>query len=157
MGDGADVFIEQLYREEYKKMVMVAYTKLRSRQSAEDVVQETFTEAWKCFDRLLASPNPAGWLYLTLRNKMKHELRSQLRFSLLRDKLEWTHKTEQSDSENSPDDLFEGVSREEYELLEMIYIQGYTNIEAAEKLGISYVVCRKRVQRAKENMRKKLE
>jgi len=38
----------------------------------------------------------------------------------------------------------------------MIYVEGFSNSEAAMKLNISYAACRKQVQRAKERIRQRI-
>ena len=49
------------------------------------------------------------------------------------------------------------LSPDEYSLLKKIVLQRYTIADAARELGISVESCKKRVQRAKQKLRKKLE
>ena len=49
------------------------------------------------------------------------------------------------------------LTPEEYKLLKMVAVHGYTVREAAAEFGINIEVCKKRVQRAKKKMKKILE
>lgn len=49
------------------------------------------------------------------------------------------------------------ISEEEFRLLKMIVFEKYSVSEAAEELGIGVEACKKRIQRAKMKLRKRLE
>ncbi len=48
-----------------------------SQSDAEDLVQETFMQAWKSFDRYQAGTNCRAWLYKILFNKVDHYRRKK--------------------------------------------------------------------------------
>ena len=53
--------------------------------------------------------------------------------------------------------LYENVAgSDEFQLLKEMAVDGRSHLEMAEKRGISVSACKKRVQRAKEYLRKKL-
>lgn len=147
-------FLEELFRSEYKKMLSLAIRKLRNAQNAEDIVQDTFTVALLKIKELISNPNPKGWLYVVLKNKIMHEYRAKARFLVVWGKLEAAFSREQTWKNEKTSDIFEELPQTDYELLRLIYIDGYTNREVAELKGISYDACRKAVQRAKEKVRK---
>ena len=46
---------------------------------------------------------------------------------------------------------------EEFDLIRKVVLEKYSLLEAAEELGISIEACKKRLQRAKNKLKKKLE
>ena len=51
---------------------------LRSPTEAEDVVQETYLQAWRCFDRFEPGTNSRAWLFGILFNVVRHHRRKWL-------------------------------------------------------------------------------
>ena len=64
-----DRFIEQLHHDYFGKLTMYASASLKDQSRTQDVVQDTFHEAVRCIDVLMAHPNPGGWLMVTLKIK----------------------------------------------------------------------------------------
>lgn len=59
--------MEQLYLEMYDKLMAYARSCLSNESLAEEAVQETFHIACQKCEKVFDSPNPHGWLVLTLR------------------------------------------------------------------------------------------
>ena len=64
--------IEALYLEMFDKLMILARTNTGSEALAEEAVQETFRIACQVPKRLCDSPNPQGWVVLTLRNTIRN-------------------------------------------------------------------------------------
>ena len=64
--------IEKLYLEMFDKLMVYARSSLDSEALAEEAVQETFRIACQIPERLCDSPNPQGWLVLTLKNTIRN-------------------------------------------------------------------------------------
>ena len=76
-------FFNQLYQENFWKLRRYALTCLNENQ-AEEIVQDTFFEATKKIDILIAHENPGGWLMDTLKNKIRNcQRRNQKELMLL--------------------------------------------------------------------------
>jgi RNA polymerase sigma-70 factor (ECF subfamily) len=60
-------FFEELFIEMRSKLIRFAEVKIADKQSAEDIVEETFKTAWQKIDELIASENPHGWLINALK------------------------------------------------------------------------------------------
>src|SRR5512134_2960631 len=53
-----------------------------NQSEAEDVIQETFLQAWKSFDRFEAGTNCRAWLYKIMFHVVQHHRRKRFRFNL---------------------------------------------------------------------------
>ena len=69
--------IEELYLEMHDKLIIYARCALKNESLAEEAVQEAFHIACQKPEKLCNSPNPQGWLMLTLRNTIQNMRRSQ--------------------------------------------------------------------------------
>ena len=76
MTDKQSEQIERLYFELFAQMTAYAGSVLKNRALAEEAVQETFRIACMKPESLCASPNPKGWLLLTLKNVLHNTVRS---------------------------------------------------------------------------------
>lgn len=158
------LFLEKLFRQEYGNLLRYAGAVLRKHGSAyvsdseraEDVVQEVFSIAWEKRRELMASPSPAGWLYKATVNKVREALR---------DDRAWVKRLAAVVQEEAPEDSLRGMpeewepylSREEFQLLWRIYVEGRTYQELSQELGIKKSALGMRVRRIKERLRKKIE
>jgi RNA polymerase sigma-70 factor (ECF subfamily) len=148
----------KLYEEMFPKLKRIAMIKLRDEHKAEDIAQDTLIVAYDKREQVFQFPEPKKWVYGVLHKKLKHEFRSKARFALMMNKLERGFQEEQAtDCNDGWEELLDGLTCDEYQLLKMIYVEGYSNKEAAEKLNIPYDRCRKQVQRAKERIRSKYQ
>ena len=56
--------VEQLFREEYGRLVIVLSAQLRDRGAAEECAQDAFVEAVRRWDKLSGYDDPKAWLWL---------------------------------------------------------------------------------------------
>src|SRR5262245_24468596 len=68
---------EVIFRTHYAKLADYANTLVRSRDVAEDVVQEVFVALWTQRERLSTPDNLTGYLYRSVRNRGLNQLRHQ--------------------------------------------------------------------------------
>jgi len=66
----------------FDELYRMASRVLGNRSDAGDVVQETFLQAWKCFDRFESGTNCRAWLYKILFNVIRQSRRKAWRYSL---------------------------------------------------------------------------
>ena len=162
--------LEKLYKEMYSVLLCYANAALKDKALAEEAVQDTFRIACAKVGELSASENPRGWLMLTLKNVLRNTNRelaalNQLFVSAVSidDEIVLETYASGTDYEKRIEDdevsiLYSDLlSPDEYRLLKRIVLQKYTIRDAAKELGISIESCKKRIQRIKKKLRKKLE
>lgn len=155
MTDQQSQQIERLYFDLFTQMTAYANSVLKNRALAEEAVQETFRVACMKPEALCASPNPKGWLLLTLKNVLNNTVRSMASASRLTEKLKMTYEPAGSDSTDLR--LLYGplADREEFKLVQSVS-EGKTMLELARELDISVEACKKRVQRARAYLKKRI-
>lgn len=152
--------IEDLYLEMFDKLMSYARSNLENEALAEEAVQETFQIACQKPEKLCASPNPQGWLVLALKNTIRNMKRGRAMAKQIVERYLLAHAKEFSFSDDRIDlhILYENVAdMEEFKLLSEMAIEGRSHEEMAKARGISINACKKRVQRAKEVLQKKIK
>lgn len=152
--------IEILYLEMFDKLMVYASVNLDSESLAEEAVQETFRIACQKPDHICSSPNPRGWLVQTLKNTICNMKRNRAVAKRIVEQYMLTQINEISISEDKihVNILYDNVAdTEAFKLLTEMAIEGRSHEEIARTRGITVNACKKRVQRAKEMLRKKLE
>ena len=151
--------IAQLYQEMYGRMVAYASSVLEDRALAEEAVQDTFCIFCTKAETTLQHENPRGWLMRTLQNVMRNTQRRRAAMSRL---IMQSLQTEDLEEllvydEEDVDVLYGDVSaRADFQLLKRVVLDGCTMLEAAEEQGITVEACKKRIQRIRTYLKKKL-
>lgn len=151
--------IDRLYFEMYDSLVGYANSCLNDRHRAEELTQEVFVSAVRKPEALLTSPNPRGWLYKTMWNMIKNNSRTTAhQMKLIADYLavngaEITVSVDQPDLKLKYGKLAE---TKEFQLIYDMAVLGKTHEEMAAERGISVSTCKKRAERAKKFLRRKL-
>lgn len=155
-----ELFISSMFQDMYYPLAHYAKCILHDSDLAEDAVQTVFKIATSKIHDFMSSPNPKGWLVITLKNVLRNELRAQSRYnsimvaSITYDEAFITYDTNSND-ETYIDTMYSDLlAKEDYELLKMLILKNYTIREAAEYMNISVEACKKRAQRAKEKLKK---
>ena len=152
--------IEHLYLEMFDKLMTYARSCLDNDALAEEAVQETFRIACQKPEQLCESVNPRGWLVQTLKYTIRNIQSSRSTAKRIVEKYLMTQIKDFSFSEDNLDlrVLYENVAdTEEFKLLAEMAIEGRSHLEMANSRGISVSACKKRVQRAKETLRRKID
>ena len=152
--------IEDLYLEMFDKLIIYARSSLDNDALAEEAVQETFRIACQRAEKLCSSENPQGWLVLALKNTIRNIRSNRANAKRIVEKYLMVHFQEDALSEDrlSLQILYGSVAdTEEFKLLSELAIDGKSHKEMAEARGISVNACKKRVQRAKETLQRKID
>ena len=152
--------IESLYMEMYGKLLLYANSLLDREELAQEAVQETFRIACQNPDKICESPNPQGWLVNTLRNTVRDMRRERAAAVALVERYACTQPVKAVATEEGLrlevqyGDL---ANTEEFRLLVEMAVEGRSHAQMAKSRGITVAACKKRVQRAKEILQKKIK
>lgn len=152
--------IEALYLELFDKMKIYACCSLKNETLAEEVVQETFRIACQKPEQVCGSVNPQGWLVQTLKYTIQNYRKNHETAKKILEKYLETQERDISLSEDHMQMrvLYKNVAdTEEFRLLSELVIEGRSHLEMAKSRGISVDACKKRVQRAKEILRRRIK
>lgn len=166
MGEQLEIEItcEKDYKSLYMKMrrplILYAIGILRDKQLSEELVQEIFKKAWEKKKQLLESPDPEKWLRRTLRNEIGNHFQREETESKHIHKVETFEEATELCGYNDDYSVIhysDLLDREEYRILKLQIFYDMSVAEIAEEYGISISSCKKRLQRARESLRKILE
>ncbi len=139
------------------------------RASSEDIAQETYLEAWRRLPSLGDTLNPAPWLREVARNKAIDLLRrrrlqpvatmaaAETAAELMSSTEGPSEALEQSQRQNIAWSALQALATDQREAVLLYYREGSSSERAAGLLGISESALRKRLQRARDQMRQDIE
>lgn len=138
-----------------------ARRRLPDHDAAWDVVNETFTTAWRHWDRRPADAELLPWLYTIARNAIRDERRSADRRSRLRARLFATgHVRQMTDSAEhvvlglSVGEAFARLPEADREVLRLVAWEGLGDARSVGiALGLSAATARVRIHRARRRLR----
>ncbi len=154
--------------EKYSDFVYnVAFRMMGKPEDAEDVAQDAFVSAYRAFDRFRGDSRVTTWLYRITVNAALMRLRKEKRARTLTqtglddvDLPDWDASPERAASTTElGEKLSEGISMLQPELRAAVVlrdVQGLSNTEAAEVLGISVASFKSRLHRGRVLLRKYL-
>ena len=152
--------IERLYLQLYPLLFEYARSSLSSDSLAEEAVQDTFRIACQKPEAMINSPNPEGWIMNTLKNVLKNTIRNQniSRRILLDYFASNINDITVTNDRVGLEILYEDVADlGEFKMVKAMALEGKSYLEMSQELGISMAACRKRMQRARETLRKKIK
>ena len=138
-----------------------AYRLCGARETAEDLVQETFCEAWRSLADLRDKQNVRAWLFQILRYRHAHFVRDNRRrlpvfTSLSEEQIPAVTKEDPLESLARREFLQQAIDRLEDHYKEpflMVFLQGLTCEEAARELRLPLGTVLSRIHRARELLR----
>jgi len=152
--------IERLYLQLYPLLFEYARSSLSSDSLAEEAVQDTFRIVCQKPEAMINSPNPEGWIMNTLKNVLKNTIRNQniSRRILLDYFASNINDITVTNDRVGLEILYEDVADlGEFKMVKAMALEGKSYLEMSQELGISMAACRKRMQRARETLRKKIK
>lgn len=157
----ASQFIENFYRENYKRLCLHARAKLKRETEAEVAVQEAFLVACKKSEEFMACEKPLRWMEKTVEFMAMHILRERKKTEALFLPFEGLAPgQEPSTLDGSRYGLIafcQGVVTKEHLAFFLRIAEGSTTfVEEAERQGISLHACYKRFERIRERLQEAL-
>ena len=151
--------IEDLYEQNYRKMMSMVAKDTLCYPVAEDIVQDTFYEAIRNWDKLEQHKNPGGWLMETAKFKMK-SYRRKTNLKSLQELDDYEQDIECFKNEYGMVEISmimdETLSVHEKTLFHMFYMEGYSVKEMAAYENISEGNFRVKMLRIREKVKKAL-
>jgi RNA polymerase sigma factor (sigma-70 family) len=141
---------ERLYDQFSPDLAMYALRRA-DRETAQDVVAETFTVAWRRLDDVPRS-DPLPWLYGVARRVLANQRRSASRLAALRRRLEPEGTPAPRVADHGLAAALQHLNEADRELLMLIAWEGLSPTEAAVALGCSGGACRVRLHRARRRL-----
>ena len=152
--------IDSLYDKNYEYLVTYAWGSQKNMALAEEAAQETFAIACEKPDQVCNSPNQGGWLMNTLKNVIHNMERRRMAaekvvIDTLGDKLDILP----APGNHLDLKLLYGniANTEDFRIMMALGPEGMSMLELAEELGISYSAAKKRAERARKNLQRKLK
>ncbi|MCI0363509.1 MAG: RNA polymerase sigma factor [Phycisphaerales bacterium] len=151
---------EHWVRDHGAELYGFAYRACGDCEVAEDLVQETFYEAWKCMNRLRDTERARAWLFQILRHRYSRWVRTERRspaagpldaaaLAAVSTGAEAAHLGERDSLQTA----LNGVSDALKIPLLMVFIEGLTCHETATRLDLPLGTVLSRIHRAKRQLR----
>lgn len=159
MNAAQDKMIAELFRKLYCFLLNYAESSLKDKSLAEEAVQETFAIACQRVDRVCSSENPEGWLVETLKRVLINiERRQQTAQKIISELTEYRPDLAAAPGDQVDLKLIYGnvANTKEFQLLYAMAVEGQSCIEIAEAEGITAQACRKRLERARKYLQKRI-
>src|SRR5689334_3159538 len=133
------------------------------RGQAEDVLQDVYLQAWRCFDRFEAGTNCRAWLYKILFHCVSHQRRKWFRFPLLRENEQFL-EANLVQPENVAQEITDGeilaaldnIPSEFRSVVLLVDVEEFAYKEVAEILSIPIGTVMSRLSRGRGLLRKHL-
>jgi RNA polymerase sigma-70 factor, ECF subfamily len=158
-------------RREFDRVAMTHLTELLrvamrltgTREAAEDLVQDTYLQAWRSFDRFEAGTNCRAWLFKILLYKQSNSRRDQSRRPIVTN-FESTEESALLFEPPTPDVITASSVRAAFDALPeafrttvlLVDVEGFTYREVAEMLGVPIGTVMSRLSRGRRLMRLEL-
>lgn len=134
-----------------------------NRTEAEDLVQETYLQAWKSFDRFEVGTNCRAWLFKILFHLIAHHRRRNYRFSVvsesedvIQDLVAYEPPVPQHITDEDVLTSLERVPQHYREVILLADVDGFAYKEIAEILSIPQGTVMSRLNRGRKMLREEL-
>ena len=154
-----DRFFTAIYLDRRKPLLEYAESNLHNHALAEEAVQQAFEIACRKIEDFQSSPNPKGWIFNAVRFvvfNMASRLRTERRVIAITD--EYRPDLVAAPADPLPLRVHFGdlVDTPQFQIIYEMEFYGRTLAEIAKDLGISEAACKKRAERARKDLQKKL-
>lgn len=148
---------KQLYQMYAPALMGIISKIVKTEVASEDALQETFIKIWNSIDGFDASRGRLfTWMAATARHTAIDQLRSRAQINANKNsdiddfsfELESTYRVSYNTDTIGVKQLTCSLPSSEKELLELIYFQGYTHSEAAQKLDMPLGTVKTKLRRA---------
>lgn len=154
-----DIFFTAIYLDRRMSLLEFAESKLHNHALAEEAVQQAFEIACRKIEDFQSSPNPKGWIFNAVRfvvwNLLSRQ-RTERRVIVPVDEYRPDLVAAPADPLPLRVHFGELVDTPQFQIIYEMDFYGRTLAEIAKDLGISEAACKKRAERARKHLQKKL-
>jgi len=153
--DPAAVTAEALFARCERPVGRFLVQMVGDRSLAEDLLQDTFHDAFRARSQLLAAPSPEAWLFTMARNRALSALRRRRRSIVALAHLPRPRERSERDVQEvvTLRDLLERhLDPDERALLLLRYLHGFDANELAEMIGLTPEAVRQRLSRSRRKL-----
>lgn len=153
-------FFTAIYLDRRKPLLEYATSVLHNHALAEEAVQQAFEIAWRKIDAFQSCPNPKGWIFNAVRFVICNiEGRQRTERRVIAPVDEYRPDLVAVSTDPLPLRVHFGdlVDSPQFRIVYEMEIMGRTLAEIASDLGISEDACKKRAERARKHLQKKLK
>ena len=152
-----DNFFQKMYMETYDGLLRYIAYVCRNRDIAEDILQETYFEAFLQYRILLRHDNVKGWLYKTAGYKMRNYMRKYEKGNVNLDSVQEFGSCEAMYGETEwKMTLHRLLGKEDAEIFWQYFALGCTGSEIATRLGITENCLKVRMHRHRKKVQEEL-
>lgn len=155
---------QQLYQLYAKAMFNICYRMMNSREEAEDMLQESFTEAFIKLQTFRYESSFGSWLKRIVINKCINELKRRKAELILTENIPDSNtETDENDIETAKlkvNDVMRAMEQlpEGYRIIFSLYLlEGYDHTEIAQIMGITESTSKSQFSRAKQKLKEILK
>ncbi len=157
MSDRGAQRYETLVRAHAADLFRFAYRLTGTHAAAEDLLQETFSEAWRCLEQLRRPSAARAWLLQILRNRHAHQQRGAARRPALGGDIDAL----ESEAHDGPtrDALQRALDQldDRFKVpFLLVFLEGLTCQETADAMGVPLGTVLSRIHRARVALRARL-
>jgi RNA polymerase sigma-70 factor, ECF subfamily len=154
-GDSAALAAEALFAHCERPIGRFLVQMVRDRSLAEDLLQDTFHDAFRARSQLVAASSPEAWLFAIARNRALSALRRRRRSVVALSRLPQPRERLERDAQEvvALRDLLERhLDADERALLLLRYLHGFNAAELAQIVGLTPEAVRQRLSRSRRKL-----
>ena len=145
----------KIFQHELRSFV---FKRVKDKAASDDIVQDVFLKVYSNLGQLKDSEKLTGWIYQITRNTITDHFRKKNKtFDFFDDNSESDSTNLNACVANCLRNLIPTLPDKYREALELAEFGNVSQIQLAEKLGISYSGAKSRVQRARMMLKQKIE
>jgi RNA polymerase sigma-70 factor (ECF subfamily) len=161
---GDEQAFKNLFQQHYLQLVQYGTLKTGDRDVSRELVQEIFLKLWEDREKITIKTSPKAYLFVAMNNKalnwLRHEkvkraYESERLFELLGDV---QHSIDPSPFlQNAISNAINALPEKALQVFTLTQLNGLSNKEASEKLGISVKTVENQITRSRKILQKKLK
>jgi RNA polymerase sigma-70 factor, ECF subfamily len=153
-----EIVIQNDWKVLQKELRGFIFKRVKDRDVANDLTQDVFLKVHASIDRLKDSEKLKSWIYQITRNTINDYFRKKTR-TIEAHELDWENDSNELNEcvASCLKDLVHTLPDKYREALQLAELEELSQLELAERLGISYSGAKSRVQRARQLLKQKMD